>query len=440
MFLLSIFIQQAFKLFILKIWKCFYRGKQCNNMKKRKSKIFNSVNIVLIALLFVELIFVVDSEITGNPIKSVIKKAVAVESSVGKTNIAKTASCVPSKEICDKKDNDCDKLVDEGGVCKTTSTTTTATQNNLGQWLIIFTNQGTQIPLDITNFVCNNETSLIDSWIANEANKYNVEKPFQDVTCYSNQILLTGDYLSGEDFSCEGLVITIPLNTSKVIELLESSIPSVNNAKFITILHYIPFNIPVCSFTIGNKYDFVFVKNTSAGPYPPLIGSTYAKTLTHEFMHKLKATDKYDGASRACLINPLTGQEYDGYDIMCGRIPSGSGTFFSVPFNQLNVSFSTAMEINWTNNLCKDSDNGQNIYTKGTATATNSSGTFSFTDYCVSSTYVKEYYCQNNQALSANLYCSKGCLSYNGACTRPTSTGCYADPKTKKKVCPAQLT
>lgn len=311
-----------------------------------------------------------------------------------------------------------------------------SSQNNTVEWLILFTNQGTQIPLEITNFVCNNETHLIDSWVDNEANKHDVDKPFKNVTCYNNQILLTGDYLFGENFSCEGLVITVPLNTSKVINFLESSIPVVNNTKFITILHYVPFNIPVCSFTIGNKYDFVFVKNTSAGPYPPLIDSTYAKTLTHEFMHKLKATDKYGGASRACLINPLTGQEYDGYDIMCGRIPSGSGTFFSVPFNQLNVSFSTAMEINWTNGLCEDSDDGQSIYVKGTVNATNSSGTYSYTDYCVSSGYVKEYYCQNNQALSANLYCSKGCSSPNRACIRPTSTGCYTDPKTKKKVCP----
>src|SRR3989344_557478 len=95
--------------------------------RSHKSKIFNFLNIILIALLFVELTFVVDSEITGNPIKSVIKKAVAVESSFGKINIVKTASCIPSKEICDKKDNDCDKLVDEGGVCKTTSTAITAT-------------------------------------------------------------------------------------------------------------------------------------------------------------------------------------------------------------------------------------------------------------------------------------------------------------------------
>ncbi len=89
---------------------------------------------------------------------------------------------------------------------------------------------------------------------------------------------------------------------------------------------------------------------------------------------------------------------------------------------------------------CTDTDGGSNIYAKGTVNAENSSGTYSYTDYCISSSYVKEYYCQGSQVLSSNLYCSKGCLNYNGACTRPTSTGCYIDPKTKKKVCPGSLT
>jgi len=114
---------------------------------------------------------------------------------------------------------------------------------------------------------------------------------------------------------------------------------------------------------------------------------------------------------------------------------------YSDNLNKMNI---TILDMNESGALvkitrwptCTDSDGGSNIYTKGTIIATNSSGTYSYTDFCVSSTYVKEYYCENNQALSANLYCSKGCSSLNKACIRPTSTGCYIDPKTKKKVCP----
>lgn len=86
--------------------------------------------------------------------------------------------------------------------------------------------------------------------------------------------------------------------------------------------------------------------------------------------------------------------------------------------------------------LCTDTDGGYSIYTKGTLTATNSSGTFTYTDSCVSPSYLKEYYCQSNQAYSTNVYCPAGCLNYYGTCKRQTDTGCYTDPKTKKKVCP----
>ncbi|MBI3623381.1 hypothetical protein HY212_04880 [Candidatus Pacearchaeota archaeon] len=60
-------------------------------MKKRpqKSKIFNSVNIILIALLFVELVFIInEGGLTGNQVKSVIENNLGKSSSSVNTLIS----------------------------------------------------------------------------------------------------------------------------------------------------------------------------------------------------------------------------------------------------------------------------------------------------------------------------------------------------------------
>ena len=82
-------------------------------MKKGLNK-FRFLNIILVAVIAMELIFIVDSGIVGNAVKSVTKSA-----AVGtvKTATVKAPTCTPTKEICDGKDNDCDNVVDEEGVC-----------------------------------------------------------------------------------------------------------------------------------------------------------------------------------------------------------------------------------------------------------------------------------------------------------------------------------
>lgn len=74
---------------------------------------------------------------------------------------------------------------------------------------------------------------------------------------------------------------------------------------------------------------------------PPVDGVS----LAHEFMHKLGAKDKYStDPNVACLIDPATGQEYDGYDIMCHRVGSG-GSFENPPLSELIISNPTMEEI-----------------------------------------------------------------------------------------------
>lgn len=58
---------------------------------------------------------------------------------------------------------------------------------------------------------------------------------------------------------------------------------------------------------------------------------------------------------------------------------------------------------------CTDSDNGKNIYVRGTCIDSNSKDT----DYCIGST-LAEYYCENNECKEELINCSSGCTE--GAC------------------------
>jgi hypothetical protein len=72
------------------------------------------------------------------------------------------------------------------------------------------------------------------------------------------------------------------------------------------------------------------------------------ESFIHELMHKLGARDKYyDGPEHACKIDPETGEEYNGYDIMCHRVPDPSGGYSTPALSDLIISEPTAREIGW---------------------------------------------------------------------------------------------
>lgn len=68
-------------------------------MKKRpqKSKIFNSVNIILTALLFVELVFMANWAATGNQVKMISVQEAVKGGSVAKTTTSTTTNKAPQK-------------------------------------------------------------------------------------------------------------------------------------------------------------------------------------------------------------------------------------------------------------------------------------------------------------------------------------------------------
>ena len=70
---------------------------------------------------------------------------------------------------------------------------------------------------------------------------------------------------------------------------------------------------------------------------------------------------------------------------------------------------------------CSDSDGGYNLATKGTTSGRNSAGvSFSYTDNCLDSQNLREYYCSSNLPHWADVFCSKGCSS--GACQSGSTT------------------
>ncbi len=67
-----------------------------------------------------------------------------------------------------------------------------------------------------------------------------------------------------------------------------------------------------------------------------------------------------------------------------------------------------------TKPTCTDTDKGKAYDIKGTVTITNSSGTFNYQDTCVTSSKLKEFYCNNVQAAFVSYSCPNGCL--DGKC------------------------
>ena len=208
-------------------------------------------------------------------------------------------------------------------------------------WMITFTHRGVPLPEEAVGFICNTAKSEIISWLKREADKYQHEIPFHSISCLEEQILLTGNLLV-EDMP------GFCLNRPEVINFLEGAIPIVKDQKFVTVVHYLDeYEGPFYTHSFDSRYDFYFFKKWLP-LYPPLGIDWQGESFIHELMHKLGASDKYyDGPDHACRIDPATGQEYNGYDIMCHRVSDPTGGYRTPTLSELIITEPTAREIGW---------------------------------------------------------------------------------------------
>lgn len=219
-------------------------------------------------------------------------------------------------------------------------------------WALVFTYRDEPLPEEFINFACNELSTAVNSWIKRESSNYQKMKPFSDIICFQDQILISGDLLEGNLMSAEGHQFINPINSARVIDFLEDSFNFFVDSKYVTVFHYVSHDIQFANYTYSKKYDFNFIKtpNEFIPFYPELTIDSYGITLAHELMHKLGATDKYGYTiDQACLSEPVTGLPYSGYDIMCHRVPNnGEGKGFNrPPLSDLIVSRPTAEEIGW---------------------------------------------------------------------------------------------
>lgn len=236
---------------------------------------------------------------------------------------------------------------------------------------IVFTYQeGVKVPEEITGMLCDTNPRSIRSyfsiplWYKSQAEKYSI--PFEmPLTCYSNQISLPKEFLSTSSdppIEMRGEIVTPPLkNLDRLINFLKETNPQLDNFDFFSINHFLPncSNFPIEGYA-SNASNYIYtkrcnhemedVKDYFEGNYYNTRSDNHPRFKAHEDAHMLGATDKYSIVKgETCKINPVTGEGYDGHDIMCGNIISDTGEIYSPPLKELIISESTAREIGWIN-------------------------------------------------------------------------------------------
>lgn len=153
---------------------------------------------------------------------------------------------------------------------------------------------------------------------------------------------------------------------------------------------YVPPPVPTCSDTDGGiRYDVAGVATVSLNG----INTTYSDT---------------------CISGSTVGEYYCAYG-------ASYFTTYACPSGRCVNGACTAVAPPQT---CSDTDGGNNINLSGTVTITNSSGSFTFTDSCASSSIVNERYCSGNNVVTAQGFCLAGQVCSNGVCTAPQASTC----------------
>jgi hypothetical protein len=273
-------------------------------------------------------------------------------------------SCPPFQHLCNGSCVDDTSPATCGAACQPCTApgqqAATCTGGQCGHvdgqtWAMVIAYMGAPLPKDLVSHLCEGVVPRTAAWFAREAGRYGVPLPFRDVECIDGQVELPE---SLRDNSRQKIDYRAALNRIK------NAKPEVATARYVTIIMAVKIHDDHYSPHAYSTEDFnvlpVAVKGIPIGPSLPgatliqNIPSTkegiWAEHIAHELAHNLGASDKYGTTPEAaCLINPATGQQYSGYDIMCHRIvdPSDGSGFIFPPFDELKVTGPTAREIGW---------------------------------------------------------------------------------------------
>ncbi len=192
----------------------------------------------------------------------------------------------------------------------------------------------------------NSKTSIAYSkiWSARQAAKYNVDFKPQFVI-YPQQIKIPQEFLN-PNYRTESspAVVFSSDGEPRFEEWLENNYPDVKNYNYINVLIFGRSSANIMSTAIrGTKYLYLnlltsrnpgesgefFWLSEGPNPYIPFV-------FTHEFFHKLGATDKYTLFSPDCQLDEA-GNEYQN-DLFCAS---------DVAFDNLGINSQTAYEIGW---------------------------------------------------------------------------------------------
>lgn len=212
---------------------------------------------------------------------------------------------------------------------------------------IVFTYSSKEFPQETIEELCNTNSDSMNSyfyvpvWQKTQADNYNAKFNL-NLTCYPEQIKIPAKFMNPKGSP-------YPVDPAVLSDYLRRNYSVLKDYDFIAINHFLK---------LDGEYDYFFYTGPSSFFLATLedgnlfITPPTQSNFAHEFNHLMGATDKYNTTrERACIIDPETGKEYDGHDIMCHRIhtdPNNPRSNYMTPLlEKLIISEPTAEEIDW---------------------------------------------------------------------------------------------
>jgi hypothetical protein len=281
--------------------------------------------------------------------------------------LASNISCIPSVEVCDGKDNDCDGKIDEYG----------EGQGNLclNYPIGYICRQGKCEAYPKEEWVCNDTDNGKDYFVFGGANVFYGNGNHGLVDVCENGILKeaycdVNNWVQQTNFTC-------PNGCSNGACIIPPA-PSPSNA--------------TCTDSDGGiNY---YVKGTCISPGEDAPDICLPDSQNPSVIRLNEKSCSADGKS--CINNIyICPQGYSCNDGACVATPQ-------------NITAT-----------CQDTDNGKNYLVKGSTTVVKTDGTTEInTDFCNKDGTIKEWYCQGSVALGENVKCPSLYYCSNGLCRR----------------------